>query len=295
MIFDKMCQAVERTKKDNHKPVLKDLARSGLTAAMKNAAIFSYSPYELEARTTELFEKRINCAKRPHPLLLPFESGVFFHGPLKTNDRGFLIWPAEQMAKTGHGNSIDSPVWSVLSAQESDDKCRMQMSHFFMQMELLENFSMHYSSVWRGSLLWNIKRRVMESYSTHTSDSDAMGKSAESVACKISLILDLINQPKRFIMEESAAAAPKKGNKLNRSVQRPSFTLVSPLAVQKRFLASDPTGRTVCPHARRAYVKTLTHERFVNKRGQQVTVPATWVGDSEFREGNKQYKIRLEL
>ena len=111
------------------------------------------------------------------------------------------------------------------------------------------------------------------------------------------------NSPDRFILEETPLGAlQKRGTgaaraKIPRSHDRPVYTILEPTEIrQKLNLPIERTGThaSPVPHDRRAHPRTLRSEKFKNKKGQTIIIPATWVGVSEVTRGNKRYKILLD-
>lgn len=111
------------------------------------------------------------------------------------------------------------------------------------------------------------------------------------------------NSPDRFILEETPLGAlQKKGKgaaraKIPRSHDRPVYTILKPTEIrQKLNLPIERTGThaSPVPHDRRAHPRTLRSEKFKNKKGQTIIIPATWVGVNEVTRGNKRYKILLD-
>jgi hypothetical protein len=107
-----------------------------------------------------------------------------------------------------------------------------------------------------------------------------------------------LNQPALFVVEIAPANLRKPGPKIPRSTDRPIYTLLSPEQIKTRFLfpqraledRSKPT-----PHPRRRHYRTLRSEKYTNKRGSRILIPATWVGPEEATIGNKRYRVRLDL
>ena len=52
--------------------------------------------------------------------------------------------------------------------------------------------------------------------------------------------------------------------------------------------------RKVTPHERRAHVRLLKSDRFVNKKNQVVRVRSTWIGASEGVSGKYRYRVLLD-
>lgn len=110
----------------------------------------------------------------------------------------------------------------------------------------------------------------------------------------------LVNTPNRFVVEQVNAASTakeKKNGRIKRSHERPTYTLLTVPEIRKVISepAGEPTGRTVASHQRRRHWRTLNSEKFVNKRGEKILIPATWVGPSEAVVGSRRYKVRLDL
>jgi hypothetical protein len=107
------------------------------------------------------------------------------------------------------------------------------------------------------------------------------------------------NSPSRFILETSPARLPTHiGPKLLRAHQRPQYTLLEPGKIRKLLKLPEHVAGTHAspePHPRRRHVRTLRSEKFTQKHGQTINIPASWVGPSEIVQGNKRYRVRLDL
>lgn len=107
------------------------------------------------------------------------------------------------------------------------------------------------------------------------------------------------NNPGRFVVESSNARWLRGHNKgrVRRSHERPNYVLLKPKEIRSLMKLPEPvSGRgSPAPHERRTHLRTLTSERFVNKRGQRILIPATWVGPSEMTVGSKHYKVLLNI
>ncbi len=107
-----------------------------------------------------------------------------------------------------------------------------------------------------------------------------------------------INQPQHFIVEESPTNKTAKHKVHLRTNERPTFTYLTIGGIKKRFGLSgmsDGDGGTKSPHPRRAHSRTLHSDRFKNKQGQTIVIPACWVGPEEKQVGNKIYRVRLDV
>jgi hypothetical protein len=119
--------------------------------------------------------------------------------------------------------------------------------------------------------------------------------------------LFVFNTPNRFIVEESSEAIQrhqkkplKDRKKITRSNLRPRYTLLKPGEIRKKLgLDMHAQGTHASPrvHERRRHPRTYPDdpERWPNKHGQTIIVPATWVGKSDGWVGRKYYRIRLDL
>lgn len=119
--------------------------------------------------------------------------------------------------------------------------------------------------------------------------------------------LFVFNTPNRFIVEESSEAiqkyqkTPRKDRKkITRSDMRPRYTLLKPGEIRKKLgLDAHAQGTHASPrvHERRRHPRTYPDDpqRWPNKHGQTIIVPAMWVGKSDGWVGRKYYRICLEL
>lgn len=107
-----------------------------------------------------------------------------------------------------------------------------------------------------------------------------------------------VNTVHRFVLEEaSIKASTKKSKKIPRSIERPIYTLLTPDQIRRKLGLADRVhqGGTKTPHERRRHMRILRSDKFVNKKGQALIIPATWIGDREKIIGNKRYIVRTDL
>jgi len=107
-----------------------------------------------------------------------------------------------------------------------------------------------------------------------------------------------INTPSRFVVESAPVKMPKPNSpKIPRSHQRPIYSMLNPGAIHKILGTRTETGthKSPVPHGRRKHVRKLRSDKFVNKKGLDILIPATWVGPSEAKVGNRIVKVRLDL
>ena len=114
--------------------------------------------------------------------------------------------------------------------------------------------------------------------------------------------LSKINSPSKFIFETTPTSVRPnhiKSGLILRTHERPTYTLLTPGAIQKRFGYTGTTttahsGGPKAPHPRRAHMRTFHHPKYKANQGKSILIPACWVGPSEFKEGNKIYRVRLD-
>ncbi|KKM23781.1 hypothetical protein LCGC14_1611730 [marine sediment metagenome] len=111
------------------------------------------------------------------------------------------------------------------------------------------------------------------------------------------------NTPNRFIVEEFPLYITKKrkrrtkaqDRKVERSPDRPKYTLLMPKQIRARLGLSEPgDGGPKRPHERRRHLRTFHHERFTKMKGKTIVIPATWIGPHEAVIGRKRYRILLD-
>jgi len=109
--------------------------------------------------------------------------------------------------------------------------------------------------------------------------------------------------PDHFLVEQ--APVKSNGNKQNktngkviRSHERPIYQVLKPLEARKVMGLGDPkpatesTGRKVLH--RIAHTRTLRSERYVNKRGQTIMIPAIWNDAVESVVGKRRYRVVID-
>lgn len=107
-----------------------------------------------------------------------------------------------------------------------------------------------------------------------------------------------INTPSRFVVEDAPKKMKDRPKKIPRSHQRPVYTLLKPADIQTRYglgKGGAKTSRKQRPHVRRRHYRHLRSEKFRNKKGTVITIPAQWIGPSEITSGNRRYRVRLDL
>lgn len=117
------------------------------------------------------------------------------------------------------------------------------------------------------------------------------------------------NAPNRFIVEDcpikamarwkKRKARDRRKNKpearIRRRSERPVYTLLRPSEIRLKLgLPPLTVGGPKRPHERRRHPRTYRDERYVNVKGKTVIIPATWVGPSEAKIGNRRYRILLD-
>jgi len=105
-----------------------------------------------------------------------------------------------------------------------------------------------------------------------------------------------------FVFEEQPVTTkPNKNKKILRSHQRPLFTILKPVEIRTKLQintphSDTPTGRSSpIAHERRRHPRRLVSEKGYFKKDKIVVIPATWIGESEKRIGNKFYRVRLDV
>lgn len=115
-----------------------------------------------------------------------------------------------------------------------------------------------------------------------------------------------INDPDHFVLEEipeeaikkrERSGSKKRRDRVPRTYERPRYTIMRPHNIRKRMGLPEPEacGTKRRPHERRAHLRTLRSSKFVNKKGQRITVKATWVGPKENTVGGKRYRVIVDL
>lgn len=103
-----------------------------------------------------------------------------------------------------------------------------------------------------------------------------------------------------FILEESPGQTKSNQKKILRSHQRSKFTILTPAEIRKKLKIENPvadTGERKSPiaHERRRHYRHLSTEGGHFKQNKKIVIPATWIGESEKKIGNKIYKVRLDV
>lgn len=97
-----------------------------------------------------------------------------------------------------------------------------------------------------------------------------------------------------LVIETPSAFDPtKRRAKIPRANDRPRVRIIEPEAVRRIYphLPGADGGGTVTPHARRGHTRLMTSERFKEARGRRIVVRPTWVGDTEWKNGQTKYKV----
>jgi len=160
-----------------------------------------------------------------------------------------------------------------------------------------------------GDNCWAAKARVERAWSDLDGDLqevDYIGANQANIdsLCRDSLqsafwAIFSICEPSRFIVRMIPDKVwPSNSPKIPRQHQRPIYTLLNKEEIKTRFLVSQPRigeHADPSPHWRRAHLRRLSSEKFVNKVGQVVPVKSCWVGPDEFQQGRKTYKVLYDL
>lgn len=118
------------------------------------------------------------------------------------------------------------------------------------------------------------------------------------------------NSPNRFILEECPIKAMARWKKrrnrrkktkkpvraqIRRMHDRPMYTLLRPKEIRVKLgLPPLTVGGPRRPHERRRHYRTYRDARYVKMRNKTVIIPASWVGPSEAKIGNRRYRILLD-
>jgi hypothetical protein len=107
--------------------------------------------------------------------------------------------------------------------------------------------------------------------------------------------LTMLASPSHHIVIESPRRVrPSDSPKIPRSHERPRCILIKPNEVHKIYKHTgdeSATLRTIAPHARRGYSKTLRAERYGDNKGKVIHVRPTWVGPGEWETAGRKYRI----
>lgn len=104
-----------------------------------------------------------------------------------------------------------------------------------------------------------------------------------------------------FVLEKTPVKPRNVGKgRILRSHDRARYVLLQPDAIRKLLQCDQASpgtteGKTKAPHERRRHWRTLRSERFTEKRGQRVLIPAVWVGPEQAVVGKVRYKVRLDV
>lgn len=143
----------------------------------------------------------------------------------------------------------------------------------------------------------------------------------EAATDMIGFIIHHLINPEKFILE----TCPRKiktpdSKKIPRSHQRPLYTILHPHKIREKMRVPHPTGTgagkggPITPHERRRHERFLSDSKYKfdltgrpiepqpipygPRKGEsyykKVDVPATWIGATESRVGNKIYRVILD-
>jgi len=112
------------------------------------------------------------------------------------------------------------------------------------------------------------------------------------VTCEILLHF---NKPKNWIIERSPAKQQRLGKgRLPRVHQGPVYIMCTQEELHTRLgLKGEGSGKAA--HARRRHFRTLKSERYGERQGETIIIPASWVGPSEIQQGKRTYKVMLDI
>lgn len=102
---------------------------------------------------------------------------------------------------------------------------------------------------------------------------------------------------KGVLKYQGRAKKKKKPGHIARSNERPKYT---PLHIGKiRELipnaGSGPKQASPSPHLRRRHWRTYKAERYKFMKGKRQLIPAMWIGPKDHSEGNKHYRVMVDL
>lgn len=144
------------------------------------------------------------------------------------------------------------------------------------------------------------QKRILWDYATALDGSDGIliDEARSNVILGICRILYL-NTAERFVLEKIPMNIRIHNNakKITRSDDRPKYTILTPHEIRQKLRMPEHIhqGGTKIPHERRRHPRKLRSDKFVNKQGETIIIPATWVGDREKIIGNKRYVVRTDL
>ena len=136
----------------------------------------------------------------------------------------------------------------------------------------------------------------------------------------ISYVIEVINQPKYFIVEERSKKKRLKvgKKKIPRDHQRSKYIILKPYQIRRKLKLAEPTGKKggkKAPHERRRHERFLSHEIYKkDENGREIApkripygprigqpyykktiIDAHWVGPSESEVDGKIYKVLLNV
>jgi hypothetical protein len=129
---------------------------------------------------------------------------------------------------------------------------------------------------------------------------DGRAEELAAMARAIVIAIAYIDLPRHHcIMEtpgcaEKAAERAERSGKIPRLHDRARIRLIKPEEVRKVYpRLSEPgsTGKTVAPHQRRGFVRTLRSEKWGEKRGSTLYVRPTWVGPEQWEDSGTRYRV----
>ena len=206
--------------------------------------------------------------------------------------------------KQEFNSSMDRQGYIIVSVGMIDNMVFIDPTTFIFEGELLK------------TIIANKDKIFMEDFHTE----ETVKSEIRNAAVAIQTVM-LLNKPENFILQETPLVRKKiKKDAINRSSNRPKYTLLRPGAIRKKIgLAAIKSphsqfSRSTSPHERRRHNRYLSDEKYsINTDGTprekkiipygkrkgetyylQVDVPATWIGPSENIYKNKKYKILLD-
>jgi hypothetical protein len=104
-----------------------------------------------------------------------------------------------------------------------------------------------------------------------------------------------INLPSNLIVEISANSKTPKPKGVPRSNARPHYVLLKPGEIRTKYIGFDTgEGTKKTAHERRRHLRLLSSDYYVNKKGQYIVIPASWIGKTEYTQDHKTYKVILD-
>jgi len=148
---------------------------------------------------------------------------------------------------------------------------------------------------------WEYVAKGRDFYSTihpadEMSESDALVVNGNIQNTMVILaMLNHIDSPRHYVLSESPSRIRIGGPKAPRYDNRERYIVLDKDAVIKRYKMRKDHGAThasPAPHLRRGHFMTLSHDRYVNLKGQRIPVRPSWVGSREWTGGRGlKYKV----